>query len=1101
MVRNFNPCRVCNAPGNGIHFGVDACRGCTAFFRRTVVQNKQYLCNQDESCEIGNAERLVCRSCRYAACLKVGMRREAVQNHRDPYGRREQEVTVPSLSSSSRLSFPVPALLLSGIGNSYAQLENIRSIVHNDGSSMFQKRAPKRMTYKETNKLLSKEFFLVADWISNSFPQFVDLPTHQKDLLMKNFYLPFLILEGGFFCCKKSNNSVFPLPNGDYVDCQNLATYYYDPNGEQLISPEDAARVFKGSCNSFRRNVTTPMLQENVNQFEFLALAALVLFDTALEGQSEECVEMCRNVRSTVQREMIQYYLSNNTEEHYIRMGNIISLLSNLQKSTHHLHRDMELGHLFNSYSIENKIYEKWQSVMIMTFRCRVCHTNESGVHFGADVCRACSAFFRRTVAKNQTYKCKANGTCEGIVQLPAMRTMCRRCRYAKCVKIGMKTDLFSAVQKNRDVFGKRGDVNPMPSDFVYKPIRPTMPLLEKIAENYGQLENVRLFVHNRKERRLFLNSHRTPRPVNYKESAKILMKEFQIVAEFVSNSFSCFSTLPDDQKDVLLRNFYLQFVILEGGFFSCRHRRNDIWFLPSGDYIDCANPETYYFDPEGLQPMTSEDAVKIFGSSFATYKRNVSHPMLRDDVDCFEFLTLAALALFATGVEGQSDICYELCRRMRETVQREILHYYQTTKTQEEAPMRLATILSILPNLQRAARRFQEDVELRNVLRAYRVDRNFYEKFTTITTEQGLLEMEKLIVLCQVCQDTAIGINFGVPSCGGCSAFFRRTVSKNAKYECVHQNSCEILSRIRTICKCCRFAKCLAVGMKTDAVQNQRESYGSYGKREMKEELPSSSSSSFPFMSGIIRSYGELENVRHIIHKDENLSIFMKREPRSLNYKESIEITVKEYYLLEDWVINSLPNFSSFPHDQRGVLFRSFFLQFTILEASYVTIQKERLDIVFMPSGDYIDIRNPENYYHDPDGEQPISSEQAAKIFGSSFDNYRRNVFFPMLKDQIDRFEFLALTALTLFDTGLEGQSDECIEKCRKVRETIQRELSRYLEHSKKCEDPAVRLGNMLSIMPNLQKAVRRMQEDMTLSNVFKAYAVGQQFYSLGLF
>ncbi|EFO92105.1 CRE-NHR-92 protein [Caenorhabditis remanei] len=348
---------------------------------------------------------------------------------------------------------------------------------------------------------------------------------------------------------------------------------------------------------------------------------------------------------------------------------------------------------------------------------------------------------------------------------------------------------------------------------------------------------------------------------------------------------------------------------------------------------------------------------------------------------------------------------------------------------------------------------------------------------------------------LCEVCYDASTGTHFGVQVCSACTAFFRRTVSKNQRYRCKEKKACEILSTIRNICKSCRFAKCLAVGMKKDGVQKFRDVYG---KRECPRVLTSIAST--PILDSLVRNYTHLENVRQVIHRDETKSVFLEKSPRALNYKESINVFLKEYQLVEDWIVNSFKEFAMFPSDQKSVLLRNFYLQFVLLEGGHFACQRGRSDITYLPSGDYIDCVNPETYYNDPDGRQPISAGDAAKMFASSFGTYRRNVTHPMQRDHVDQFEFLALSALTLFDTGLEGQSEENIEICRRMRKSIQREVLLYCKLKRRTElDASIRLGNMLSILPNLQRAARRFHEDMTLSNVMNAYSVDQKFYELG--
>ncbi|KAI6226622.1 Nuclear hormone receptor family member nhr-28 [Aphelenchoides besseyi] len=83
---------------------------------------------------------------------------------------------------------------------------------------------------------------------------------------------------------------------------------------------------------------------------------------------------------------------------------------------------------------------------------CVVCGDESDGLHFGQYTCRACAAFFRRTVSLKLEYTCKHNSSCQ--IERNA-RNMCRACRYAKCLESGMLT---TAVQHARDGLGKRKD-------------------------------------------------------------------------------------------------------------------------------------------------------------------------------------------------------------------------------------------------------------------------------------------------------------------------------------------------------------------------------------------------------------------------------------------------------------------------------------------------------------------------------------------------------------------------------------------------------------------------------------------------------------------
>uniref|UniRef100_A0A914YXC7 Nuclear receptor n=1 Tax=Panagrolaimus superbus TaxID=310955 RepID=A0A914YXC7_9BILA len=75
---------------------------------------------------------------------------------------------------------------------------------------------------------------------------------------------------------------------------------------------------------------------------------------------------------------------------------------------------------------------------------CAVCGDKGDGQHFGADACRACAAFFRRTVAGKMKYVCRFENNC---AINKTLRCMCRSCRLTKCLEVGMNP---SAVQASR---------------------------------------------------------------------------------------------------------------------------------------------------------------------------------------------------------------------------------------------------------------------------------------------------------------------------------------------------------------------------------------------------------------------------------------------------------------------------------------------------------------------------------------------------------------------------------------------------------------------------------------------------------------------------
>ncbi|CAH1796409.1 unnamed protein product [Owenia fusiformis] len=80
---------------------------------------------------------------------------------------------------------------------------------------------------------------------------------------------------------------------------------------------------------------------------------------------------------------------------------------------------------------------------------CVICGDKGSGFHYSVYSCEGCKGFFKRTVQKNLTYKCKDNFHC---VINKFTRNNCQFCRFQKCMQNGMKKE---AVREDRTPGGK----------------------------------------------------------------------------------------------------------------------------------------------------------------------------------------------------------------------------------------------------------------------------------------------------------------------------------------------------------------------------------------------------------------------------------------------------------------------------------------------------------------------------------------------------------------------------------------------------------------------------------------------------------------------
>ncbi|TNN12164.1 COUP transcription factor 2 [Schistosoma japonicum] len=129
-------CVVCGDKSSGKHYGQHTCEGCKSFFKRSVRRKLNYTCRGNRQCPIDIHHRNQCQYCRFQKCLKVGMRKEAVQQGRLPtfpllyhsYFGLSNLLTANSMHSSYIESnvTQLISMLLYAEHNSYQYLNNER---------------------------------------------------------------------------------------------------------------------------------------------------------------------------------------------------------------------------------------------------------------------------------------------------------------------------------------------------------------------------------------------------------------------------------------------------------------------------------------------------------------------------------------------------------------------------------------------------------------------------------------------------------------------------------------------------------------------------------------------------------------------------------------------------------------------------------------------------------------------------------------------------------------------------------------------------------------------------------------------------------------
>ena len=78
---------------------------------------------------------------------------------------------------------------------------------------------------------------------------------------------------------------------------------------------------------------------------------------------------------------------------------------------------------------------------------CRVCGGLPSGNHFNSRSCEACRHFFRHTISRNleNEFQCKHDNSCKINTET---RNDCQKCRFEKCLRVGMRRECIKSYSK-----------------------------------------------------------------------------------------------------------------------------------------------------------------------------------------------------------------------------------------------------------------------------------------------------------------------------------------------------------------------------------------------------------------------------------------------------------------------------------------------------------------------------------------------------------------------------------------------------------------------------------------------------------------------------
>lgn len=358
-----------------------------------------------------------------------------------------------------------------------------------------------------------------------------------------------------------------------------------------------------------------------------------------------------------------------------------------------------------------------------------------------------------------------------------------------------------------------------------------------------------------------------------------------------------------------------------------------------------------------------------------------------------------------------------------------------------------------------------------------------------------GVLNNRPPEELCLVCGDRSSGYHYNALTCEGCKGFFRRSITKNAVYQCKYGNNCEIDMYMRRKCQECRLKKCLTVGMRPECVvpEVQCAVKRKEKKAQREKDKPNSTTDVTPEIIKIEPPEMKIECGETLVlgapmtppvpfhHQVKPLSSEQKELIHRLVYFQDQYEAPSEKDMKRLTINNQ--NMDEYDEEKQSDTTYRIITEMTILTVQLIVefakrlpgfdklVREDQITLLKACSSEAMMFRVARKYDINSDSivfanNQPFSADSYSKAgLGDAIENQLSFSRF-MYKMKVDNAEYALLTAIVIFSSRpnlLDGW------KVEKIQEIYLESLKAYVDN-RDHDTATVRYAKLLSVLTELR-------------------------------
>ncbi|KAI1693753.1 zinc finger, c4 type (two domains) domain-containing protein [Ditylenchus destructor] len=351
---------------------------------------------------------------------------------------------------------------------------------------------------------------------------------------------------------------------------------------------------------------------------------------------------------------------------------------------------------------------------------CKVCGASSNLYRFGIFCCRACCAFFRRSVAQNKHYNCKHKNRC--IIDQEGMRNACRACRMRRCYEVGMKPEELCLPQNNSSTGSASTSLPCISNDLGYQngstmfldshsPIpNRQYPILKRLSHHFQSLSRAQKSLYTVENPQMMFAE--VLKPITKPEYMRFESASFTLIHSIIMETMDLFGDFVQEEWAAFTRPYVTKYATLHKAFITSQTTQN-----PEGT-VRISTHYGYYLDKDSLKhfykaPQYLEERIKIV-TPIIQQVRQLADRLIEVQLREIEAAALCAIMLFEyMRRNGQLD---DRALQRKEALYAEIHANLIETYGLEAAGVRLISIMPFIVDIAEIQVLFKELVMMSRI-------------------------------------------------------------------------------------------------------------------------------------------------------------------------------------------------------------------------------------------------------------------------------------------------------------------------------------------------------------------------------------------------